>query len=319
MRSNVDLPQPDGPTIAVAFPRLADAPIPFIDDPAEVGRAPEADVAIATLWETAYLMARAPHARRKAYLIQDYEPGFYPAGTKAALAEESYRFGLYGIANTHHMGALYRSRFGGTVHSFAPAVDRTLLNAAGRRPLDHDDGEPVTVFVYARPGHPRNCWELAEPALLEVKARLGNRVRIVTAGSWATPDDLGEGIEHLGFLDVHEYSELYRTTDVALTLQVSEHPSYLPLELMACGVPIVAFDHGAADWLLRHDENSIRTRRTKDALVAGLLELATDPPLRVRLGAQAARDIDERHSNWDAALAGIYPFLRDPGSATTNA
>lgn len=298
--------------IAAAFPRLADAPITFIDDPTTVGRAPEVDVAIATLWETAYLMARAPGARRKAYLIQDYEPGFYPAGTKAALAEESYRFGLYGIANTHHMGELYRTRFGGTAHSFAPAVDRALLNADGRRPLDHDDGEPVTIFVYARPGHPRNCWELALPALREVKARLGNDVRIVTAGSWATPDDLGGGIEHLGFLDVHEYAALYRTCDVGLTLQVSEHPSYLPLELMACGVPIVAFDHRAADWLLRDGENSIRTRRTKDSLIAGLLQLATDPALRVRLGAQAARDIDEHHSHWDQALSGIYPFLCDP-------
>jgi GT2 family glycosyltransferase/glycosyltransferase involved in cell wall biosynthesis len=300
--------------IAAAFPRLADAPITFIDDPAQVDRAPETDVAIATLWETAYLMARAPGARRKAYLIQDYEPGFYPAGTKAALAEESYRFGLYGVANTHHMGELYRGRFGGTTHSFAPAVDRTLLHADGRRPLDHDadDGQPVTIFVYARPGHPRNCWELAAPALREVKARLGNGVRIVTAGSWATPDDLGGGIEHLGFLDVREYSELYRTTDVGLTLQVSEHPSYLPLELMACGVPIVAFDHRAADWLLRHDENSIRTRRTKDGLVGGLMRAATDPALRVRLGAQAAADIDERHSNWDDALAGVYDFLCDP-------
>jgi hypothetical protein len=64
--------------VAAAFPGLADAPITFIDDPADVHRAPPVDVAIATLWETAYLLAHAPGARRKAYLVQDYEPVFYP-------------------------------------------------------------------------------------------------------------------------------------------------------------------------------------------------------------------------------------------------
>ncbi len=99
----------------------------------------------------------------------------------------------------------------------------------------------MTVFVYARPGHARNCWELAEAALHELKARFGTGVRIITAGSWATPDDLGGGIEHLGFLDYADTGRLYRTCDVGLSLQVSEHPSYLPLELLACGVPVVAF------------------------------------------------------------------------------
>ena len=37
------------------------------------------------------------------YLIQDFEPMFYPAGTLYALAEESYRLGLYGLCNTEHM------------------------------------------------------------------------------------------------------------------------------------------------------------------------------------------------------------------------
>ena len=34
---------------------------------------------------------------RTFYLIQDFEPGFYPAGTNFALAEETYKLGLYGL------------------------------------------------------------------------------------------------------------------------------------------------------------------------------------------------------------------------------
>ena len=86
---------------------------------------------------------------------------------------------------------------------------------------------------------------MASIALEELKERLGDRVRIVTAGSWARPEDLGSGIQHLGLLDYRETGNLYRTCDVGVALTVSEHPSYLPLELMACGVPVVASDCAA--------------------------------------------------------------------------
>ena len=299
--------------IAAAFPALAQTTITFIDDPADLHRAPAVDVAIATLWETAYLVARSPNALRKAYLVQDYEPGFYPAGTKAALAEESYRLGLYGIANTEPVLNQLKTRSDTPAIAFKPTVDRTVFHPNDRRRVDHPirAGQPITVFVYARPGHPRNCWELAAPALAEVKRRFGNDIHIVTAGSWATPDDLGGGIEHLGFLDYESTGDLYRRCDLGLTLQVSEHPSYLPIELLACGVPVVAFDHPGGDWLLRHDHNSIRCRRTLDGLVEALTELITNDTLRGRLGAQGAKDI-EAFGSWDDAFAGVYPFLTDP-------
>lgn len=40
-------------------------------------------------------------------------------------------------------------------------------------------------------------------------------------------------------------------------LTVSRHPSYLPLELMACGAAVVAFDSQDFSWLLRSGENCL--------------------------------------------------------------
>ena len=298
--------------IAAAFPAIAGSKIVFTNG--EPGPAldsmPPADVSIATQWHTAYLVANFPHTRRRFYLIQDFEPGFYPAGTNYALAEETYRLGLYGICNTEHMRALYERRYEGEGMSFMPAVDDTVFHARNR---EEREG-PITVFTYARPGHWRNCWELASPALGELKRRLGQDVRIVTAGSWARPDDLGRGIEHLGLLDYRDTGKLYRQCDLGLALTVSEHPSYLPLELLACGAPVVAFDNPAGDWIIQHEVNSIRCPRTIDGLAEGLERLATDDELRRRLSRRGLEDIAARHGDWQRALSGIYAYLCEPGS-----
>ena len=202
--------------------------------------------------------------------------------------------------------------------SFMPAVDGSVFyprqreeGGEGERDLRRE-GEPVTIFAYARPGHWRNCWELASLALRTVKRRLGEQVRVVTAGSWARPDDLGRGIEHLGLLDYRETGDLYRSCDFGLALTVSEHPSYLPLELLACGAPVVAFDNPAGDWILHHERNCLRCPRTVDGLIEAIERLAVDHELRLRLARQGIADIAARHGDWDAALAGIYEFLCDP-------
>jgi len=298
--------------LQAAFPAIADMPMTFVSGPTDPALLdiPFADVSIATLWVTAYSVARFPNTRRKFYLIQDFEPQFYPAGTNYALAEEGYRLGLYGLCNTERLLELYSRDYDGVGGAFMPAVDDSVFHARGRKPRVHDD--PVTVFVYARPGHWRNCWELASLALTRLKDRLGDGVRIVTAGSWARPDELGRGIEHLGLLDYRDTGELYRRCDVGVALTVSAHPSYLPLELMACGVPVVAFDNPAGDWILHHEVNSLRCRRTVDGLGEALERLVVDGEFRDRLGSAAEATIAGEFSNWERALAGVYDILADP-------
>ncbi|HEY9472758.1 MAG TPA: glycosyltransferase [Mycobacteriales bacterium] len=298
--------------LAAAMPSLADSEIVFyrLDSPASLDAVPYADVSIATLWVTAYSVAHFAHTKRKFYLIQDFEPGFYPAGTAYALAEESYKLGLYGVCNTDNLLRIYRDDYDGAGMSFTPAVDQSVFHARWRHERTPD--APVTVFVYARPGHLRNCWEMAAPALEELKRRLGDGVRIVAAGAWAVGSGAEMDIKRLGLLDYQATGELYRHCDVGMALTVSKHPSYLPLELMACGVPVVAFDNPWGHWILRDGENALLAKRTVDGLVDCLERLCVNPGLRSRLGAQALADIAAGHSDWGAALAGIYPYLCDP-------
>ena len=155
-----------------------------------------------------------------------------------------------------------------------------------------------------------------------MKEALGDDVHIITAGAWARTQSLGTGIDHLGLLDYRDTGELYRTCDLALTLTVSEHPSCLPLELMACGVPVVAFDLPPGYWILRDGENCLLARRTVASLTEQLLRLATDDPLRADLATGALASIAASHASWDANLAGVHAALGaplDPGGSEDEA
>jgi len=294
--------------LTAAFPDLADAEISFYDGSDEqIAAIPGADAAVATLWLTAIHVAKSPDIKRKFYLMQDYEPNFYPASTLFAMAEESYRLGLYGICNTVSMHSIYTGMYGGDATYFTPAVDQANYHAVGRR--EKAATEPVTIFAYAR-DHFRNCWELVFTALTEIKRIHGDGVRIVAAGARYLPES-ADFID-LGLLDYRATGRLYRETDIGLTMQISRHPSYLPLELMSSGVPMVAPDSTWFDWLFTNEENSLLTMRTLDDLVAKLDRLVRDPALRQELSTNALATISAGHSDWNVALDGVHSYLSDP-------
>lgn len=293
--------------IVAAFPGLAGSEVGHYYGSEEgLAEVPPADAAIATFWLTARDVAKTPGTPRKFYLIQDYEPSFYPASTMFAMTEQTYRLGLYGICNTRSMHDIYAGGYGGTAMYFTPAVDRAIFTPEGRR---DDPDRPVTIFAYAR-DHFRNCWELVFAALSEIKRRHGDRVRIVAAGAKYLPPS-ADFID-LRLLDYRATGRLYRETDIGVTMQISRHPSYLPLELMASGAAMVVPDSPWFRWLFQPGENARTTMMTYEEVVAGIDDLVRDADARHAIRDAGLATIDAAHSDWDSALDGIYEFLCDP-------
>ena len=115
-----------------------------------------------------------------------------------------------------------------------------------------------------------------------------------------------------GGVDYRATGDLYRSCDIGISLTVSPHPSYLPLELMACGAAVVAFDLPPGYWILDDGVDCLLSRRTVPSLVSNVGRLIDDDALRGRLQRGGLERIARHHSDWDSALSRIYHQLCDP-------
>jgi O-antigen biosynthesis protein len=294
--------------IAAAFPNLADADVIVLNDHHRVNELPESDAAVCSLWTTAYASLEFNKTRRKFYFIQDDESLFYPAGSISALVEATYGFGFHGICNTVSLLKRYQAR-GGHVEFFNPCIDPNIFHDRKRKPPQ--DSAPYTIFCYARPDHPRNSFELLAACLRDIKQRLGDEVSLVTAGAeWDLKEHALEGVvENLGLLNYQTTGALYRTCDLGLVMMMTRHPSYLPMELMACGSVVISNRNPDTAWFLKDGENCLLADPSPTSLTERIMQGIEDAGMRRRIAARAKELIAESYSNWREPIEKIHRFM----------
>lgn len=195
-----------------------------------------ADVVVATAWQTAYTVRGLPHCGARAYLVQDREPDFFPASAEAIFAEETYGFGMHGIAASPWLAEMVRG-YGSTCGHFDLAADHDVYYP---RDLER---EPATVAFYGRFETPRRGVALGALAIEQVvRARPGTRV--ITFGS-LQPGGLDVPSESAGILDADGLARLYSQATVGVCLSLTNY-SLIPGEMLACGLPCVDVAHPSA-------------------------------------------------------------------------
>jgi glycosyltransferase involved in cell wall biosynthesis len=298
--------------VAEAFPALRGVEVRALDSVAALEAIPPADYSVATLWTTAYVLLKVRNAGYKFYMIQDYEPLFYPAGSTYAQAELSYRFGFHGIANTKSLRDIYAQEYGGRAVVLSPSVDTAVFHPGQALPTDRR----LRLFYYARPGMPRNCFELAVAALRLVKQRLGERVEIVCAGQAWKPADYGlDGlVDTIGMLPYAQTGDLYRSCHVGLAMMMTRHPSYLPFEMMGCGTLVVANRNSANAWFLKDRENCLVAEPTASCLADTLVDALENYQAYAPLRHSASELIRKEHGDWAATMREVAAFMHQPDS-----
>jgi O-antigen biosynthesis protein len=259
-----------------------------------------ADIAVATGWETVPRALLLPDCAARAYLVQDYEPDFFPASAEARWAEQTYTQGLFHVTAGPWLAELLRERFGARAEWFALGVDHEVYRSleANRR----DD----TVIAYARRSTPRRAVPLALLALAELHRRR-NDLRIVLFGE-EHPIRASFPYRHAGILPEPELARLYAEATVGVSLSLTNY-SRVSQEMMACGLPCVELDTPSVRAGLG-DENAVTLGRFDPLALADTIErLLDDPVLRARHSEAGRRLVAER--TWDRAGGQLERYLRE--------
>ena len=286
--------------------------------PLSIGRN---DLFFATAWWTAQMAkfgSELTSSRRFIYLIQDYEPLLHAASTSQALATETYSLDFVPIVNSrllfefltrNRIGRFASQEFADKALVFEPAVDRSRFFVEPPVP-----GRPRRLLFYARPTTGlRNLFELGVAALMDAVERgvfSDEPWDVLGMGEPISPIELGRGItlKPAPWLDFDGYAAQMRQADVLLSLMLSPHPSYPPLEMAACGGMTVttSFDCKTAERLAAISPNIIGARPTIEG-VAEALATAVGCVKEAR-GRTPVAPLD-LPSTWDESLAPILPGL----------
>jgi len=185
----------------------------------------------ATGWETAYpAFLDKSHARRL-YFIQDFEPYFYAVGSESVLAENTYKFGFYGITAGGWLAHKLSKDYGMQTGHFDFGADKSVYNITNTK-------QRKEVFFYARPVTPRRGFELGIMALENFAKRMPDYQ--ITLAGWDVSDyDIPFKYKNLSNLKVGELNDVYNNCAAALVMSLT-NMSLLPLELLSSGViPVV--------------------------------------------------------------------------------
>lgn len=206
---------------------------PPMKAPVTVGveAAGDCDALFATSWQTAYPVFNLKSEAKKFYFVQDFEPTFYPVGSESVLAENTYRFGFYGVTAGGWLAQKLKAEYGMDCDFYNFGSDSGRYKLTNRAPRK-------SIFFYARPVTPRRGFELGVLAL-ELFNRRHPEYELHFAG-WDVGDyKLPFKFVNHGSMKLDELNELYNDCAAALVISLT-NMSLLPLELISAGcIPVM--------------------------------------------------------------------------------
>jgi O-antigen biosynthesis protein len=193
----------------------------------------DAHAVIATSWPTAYPVYNNKCRGKRFYLVQDFEPWFYPVGGCSVLAENTYRMGFHAITAGRYLAAKLRAEYGMVADAFEFGCDTEkylLLKSGSER-----DG----IVFYAKPQAPRRAFELGLMVLqLFTERHPDLKIHFYGERIGRLPFLSFPFIDH-GVLGSRELNLLYNRCFAGLSLSMT-NVSLVPHEMLSAGcIPVV--------------------------------------------------------------------------------
>ncbi len=254
---------------------------------------PDADVTLATAWQSAPVVATAPaRCGAKFYLVQHYESLYHGA---PEMVDATYQLPLRKIVISTWLADIMRDKFKAESDLLVTPVDTTLF---------HRVEAPVTT---SRPRvlmlHHDYRWKGVADGLEAVRRARARVPSLRLVGFGVKPPR-----EALPYDEFHAnppqdtLAAIYSSCEMYLCPSWDEGLGMPPMEAMACGAALVTYDNGGSrDYA--HDGKTALVARRRDVedLATCLARLATDTELRDRLAAAGQKFVTTAF-DWDRAV-----------------
>ena len=264
----------------------------------------DADVLVATAWQSAPVVAAADaRCGRKFYLIQHHESLYHGS---PATVDATYRLPLRKIVISTWLRDVMRERFGAAAEVLVTPVDPGLFHpmpGAGGAP-----GPPRVLML-----HHHYEWKGVADGMEAVARARSRGAEFVLVGFGVKAPR-----RPLPYDEFHEnppqatLARLYSGCEIYLCPSWDEGLGMPAMEAMACGAALVTYDNGGSRDYARDGETAlVARRRDVDDLAGRLARLVADGALRRRI-AGAGRELITRSFDWDATVGRLEWLFRNP-------
>jgi len=260
---------------------------------------PDADVIVATWWETAeWVAGLAPEKGAKAYFIQHHEVFPY---LPIMRCKATYRLPFHKIVVANWLKDIMLSEYGDAIVDLVPnSVDKSQFFAPvrGKQPV------PTAGFLFSDATF--KGLHILCPALLQVRRRMPE-LRLIAFGSYPPQSSrvLPERVEFVHCPPQDHIREIYASCDLWATASTTEGFNLPAMEAMACRTPVVSTRAGWPGEAVKSKWNGVLVDVDDVGGLASGIEWIlsqTDEAWRA-LSANAFETVAE--SSWDAS-AGMF-------------
>jgi hypothetical protein len=283
----------------------------------------QSDIFLTTAWWTAHIMQHALKAQKKQfnvtypliYLVQDFEPCFYQWSARYALAEATYRSNIDTVAiiNSKELSGYMKDNHYSFYkqHCFLPKMNSKLKEYWNTK---NKTNKKKQLIVYGRPSVDRNLfpivlevlkiWVLQQPDI--------NEWTLLSLGETHDDVDLGNGctLVSKGKLTLDEYATVLLESSLGLSLMLSPHPSYPPLEMAYFGALTITNNYANKDLSSMHENIRSVAVCSPDSIALKLLEAGSEVLNDINIG-KNSKIIDNSYVDSESQFYFLDTLLKE--------
>lgn len=309
-------PLPRAAAVERSHFELQDVPLKILERHRPIGAhdVPEADVIVATWWETAEWIRDFPREKgAKAYFIQGWER--YIEGMPGDAVDATFRLPYRKIVISRFLADVARDLSGvDDVTLAANAIDPAQFDAPPRG----KQARPTLGFVYSS-SHWKG-FDVCCAAIEKVRIELPD-VRVIGFG--AEPEKKHQPLPRGAEYEVRPAQEriprIYASADVWLSASRLEGFGLPALEAMACRTPLVATRYaGPMDFVVHGENGYLVDVDDADALAAHASRVLSMPESAWRSMSEAAHRAAHAHSWLDSSRKfeeGLLKAIENPAKS----